>query len=260
MKIGTFDVLNLAFPGITFHNDQSCTHEEYAAKKSWIVTQLGRMGAHIVGFQGIWNEAALEGIAAEVGYDHVVVPGADSREGVLRSGPYVGLASRFPIVSVRSIVAFPVGVGSFGCPVLKARIRISRASFVTVFVVQLTHRAREAAAIRALVRETITGSADPVVVLGDLNDAVNAVTTERVTWRTPRKEPIWDRLLYSAWELHARPANGNLDHILLCERFVSVNPNRVGEVVDLRFFDEPLVTDRRPEGEHGQLVAEIRMG
>lgn len=323
MKIGTFNVLNLALPGVTFYGDERYTPAEYDDKKRWLVAQLGRMGADIVGFQEIWNEAALQDVCVAAGYEHVVVPGADDLAPILERGPFVGLASRFPMV-VTSIVDFPAdvdkvvdGVGlvrrAFSRPVLKARLELAPGSFVTVFVVHLKskgpivdpnakpddphedvlgkaraliRRASEAAALRFLVLETVTGTREPVVVLGDLNDGVNAVTTEMVTgsrpfrfWDRARKEPIWDRLLYSAWELHAARAtkdvsfthlyNGlydNLDHILVSEEFVSDNPDHVGTLVDLRYFNDHLIdstlTDpqkSRTVSDHGQLVAEIRM-
>lgn len=80
-----------------------------------------------------------------------------------------------------------------------------------------------------------------VVVLGDLNDGISAVTTEMVSGSRPfrfadavQKKPIWDALLYNAWILHAARSTKdvgfthiynclyeNLDHILVSQGFVA---------------------------------------
>lgn len=322
LKLGTFNVLNLALPEVTFYERERYTAQEYDKKRSWISSQLGRMGADVVGFQEVWQERALRDAAGHL-YPHVSAPGASSEGPSLTEGPFVGIASRHPLVSCDSITRFPPGldkaveglalpVRDFSRPVLRAKIALPEGRTMTFFVVHLKSkrpivdpqsprddpyeevlgkaralivRASEAAALRFLVLEATAGSSEPVVVVGDLNDGVSAVTTEMITgsepfhlWEKERKQPIWDRLLYSAWELHAERAikdvsfthiySGkyeNLDHILLSQEFVRTNPHRQGELVDLRYFNDHLLdvqlTDdkpRRTESDHGQLVAEIR--
>ena len=57
-----------------------------------------------------------------------------------------------------------------------------------------------------------------------------------------------------------------LDHILVSEEFFKLNPNAIGEVEYLRFFNDHLVdstlTDMREDrtiSDHGQVVATLRL-
>jgi Endonuclease/Exonuclease/phosphatase family len=328
IKVGTFNVLNLARPGERYYPDEApYSDAEFARKADWIGEQLRRMDADLVGFQEVFHEKALRDVCDRSGrFDgaEVIAPGAD---GV--SGPRLGLVTRLPLVEPpTSITDFPAGVdaavdglalpvGAFSRPVLRARVVLDTASgaTATVFVVHLKskrpivdpaaaehdpreealgkarsliRRAAEAAALRFLLLDELVGNAAPVIVLGDLNDAARAVSTDIVMGDSPSRfwpsdrevrEAYWDRLLYSAYELNARQIgrdvsythifNGhyeNLDHILDSEEFYGRNPDRVGEVVNLRYFNDHLVDSQlsndRPNriaSDHAQLVAEIRL-
>src|SRR3712207_3873971 len=329
VKVGTFNVLNLARPGEPYYPDEEpYSAAEYEEKAAWIAGQLGRMDADVVGFQEVFSEDALRDVcarSAEFGDDGTVVaPGADGD-----SGPRLGLASRLPLDGpVTTVPDFPAGldvavdgialpVGTFSRPVLRARVVLDPESgtTATVFVAHLKskrpirdpqapehdpreealgkaraliRRAAEAAALRFLVLEESIGNAQPVIVLGDLNDAARAVTTDIITGDSPSRfwprdpedrKAYWDRLLYSAYELTVRRTgrdvsythifNGhyeNLDHILVSQEFYERNPQRIAEVVNLRYFndhlfDSQLSNDRhdRITSDHAQLVAEIRL-
>jgi endonuclease/exonuclease/phosphatase family metal-dependent hydrolase len=151
----------------------------------------------------------------------------------------------------------------------------------------LVRRASEAAALRFLVLDEIVGNPRPAIVLGDLNDGTRAVTTDVVMgdepsrfWPRPEQKPAyWDRVLYSAHEINARLAgrdvsythifNGhyeNLDHILVSQEFYDRNPQRIGEVANVRYFNDHLFDGRlsnddrdRIVSDHAQLVAELRL-
>ena len=328
VKVGTFNVLNLARPGEPFYpDDKPYSAAEYEEKATWIAGQLGRMDADLVGFQEVFHEEALRDVCARSGQfpdGTVVAPGADGD-----SGPRLGLASRLALDGpVTSITDFPPGtdvavdgvglpVGTFSRPVLRARVVLDPAAdtTATVFVAHLKskrpirdprapehdpreealgkaraliRRAAEAAALRFLVLEEIVGNAQPAIVLGDLNDAARAVTTDVITGDSPSRfwpgdpdvrKAYWDRLLYSAYELTVRRTgrdvsythifNGhyeNLDHVLVSQEFYERNPQRIAEVRDLRYFNDHLVdsqlsNDRRDRiaSDHAQLVAEIHL-
>jgi predicted extracellular nuclease len=328
VKVGTFNVLNLAREGERFYPDEKpYTAAEYDQKATWIAGQLTRMQAQLVGFQEVFHEEALRDVCDRSGQfpdGTVVAPGADGA-----SGPRLGLASRLPIDEPVTIITdFPAGmdaaaeglalpVGTFSRPVLRARVVLDpeRGTTSTVFVAHLKskrpirdpqapehdpreealgkaraliRRAAEAAALRFLVLEEITGNAQPVIVLGDLNDAARAVTTDIIMGDSPSRfwpqdpedrQAYWDRLLYSAYELTVRRTgrdvsythifNGhyeNLDHILVSQEFYERNPQRIAEVMNLRYFNDHLVdsqlsNDRRDRtvSDHAQLVAEIRL-
>jgi predicted extracellular nuclease len=325
VKVGTFNVLNLARPGEQFYPDQRpYTLTEFDRKADWIAEQLRRMDADVVGFQEVFHAEALQEVCKRSGLytgGMVVAPGAD---GV--SGPRLGLATRIPVTEAASTVdRFPTGVdvpaegvalpvGNFSRPVLRARLRMDETREVTVFVVHLkskrpirkpgadehdpreealgkaralVRRASEAAALRFLVLDEIVGNPRPTIVLGDLNDATRAVTTDAVMgdepsrfWPRPEQKPAyWDRVLYSAHEINARLAgrdvsythifNGryeNLDHILVSQEFYDRNSQRIGEVANVRYFNDHLFDSRlsnddrdRIVSDHAQLVAELRL-
>jgi endonuclease/exonuclease/phosphatase family metal-dependent hydrolase len=325
IKVGTFNVLNLARPGEVFYDDQRpYSTTEFDRKADWIAEQLRRMDADVVGFQEVFHEEALQEVCSRSGLfsgGTVVAPGADGA-----NGPRLGLATRLPVTEAATTVdGFPPGldaavdglalpVGSFSRPVLRARVRLDATGELTVFVVHLKskrpirdpaagdhdpreealgkaraliRRASEAAALRFLLLDEIAGNARAAIVLGDLNDASRAVTTDIVMgdepsrfWPRPDEKPVyWDRVLYSAHEINSRLAgrdvsythifNGryeNLDHILVSQEFYDRNPQRIGEVANVRYFNDHLFDSRlsnddrdRIVSDHAQLVAEIRL-
>ena len=65
VKVGTFNVLNLARPGERYYPDEKpYSAAEYEKKAAWIVGQLGRMDADLVGFQEVFHEDALRDVCA----------------------------------------------------------------------------------------------------------------------------------------------------------------------------------------------------
>lgn len=330
VKLGTFNLLNLALPGEKFYdNEKVYSQGEYDKKIGWIAEQLRRMDADVVGFQEVWHEEALREAAARSGVYEGATVVAPRAEGA--AGPYLGLVSRLPVIEVSDpVVEFPLGldvpvdgialpVGNFSRPVLRARVRLDRPTGfppaeLSVFVAHLkskrplkaaaakdhdpleealgkarslVRRAAEAAALRFLLLAEIVDNRRPVVVLGDLNDDVRAVTTDIVMGDDPfflppgheQRPRYWDRLLYSAHEIHSRLAgqhvsyshvyNGQyqaLDHILVTQEFFGRNPDNIGDVIGLRYFNDHVVDSRltddrsnRVTSDHGQLVAEIRL-
>ncbi len=328
VKIGTFNLFNLARAGERYYPDQApYSAAEYERKAGWTAEQLRRMDADVVGFQEVFHEEALRDVCTRSGrFDGgtVVAPDADGE-----SGPRLGLASALPLAApATTITEFPAGldaavdglalpVGTFSRPVLRARVTLDpdRDLTATVFVAHLKskrpirdpqapehdpreealgkaraliRRAAEAAALRFLVLDEVVANAQPTIVLGDLNDAARAVSTDIVMGDSPsrfwpptpeEKQAYWDRLLYSAYEINARQVgrdvsytyifNGNyenLDHILVSQEFFDRNPRRIAEVATLRYFNDHLVDrrlsdDRRDRvvSDHAQLVAEIRL-
>lgn len=148
----------------------------------------------------------------------------------------------------------------------------------------LALRSGEALALRRLVLDYLQGNDDPVIVTGDLNDAIAAVTTEMVAGEMPfRGWPIdvrrgfWDVELYSAARSHLRRSeqssfythvfNGYysvLDHILISQEFFYRNPDRIGDINFVQVFNDHL-TDNSISGapslgdasDHGQIVVRL---
>ena len=237
--------------------------------------------------------------------------------------PRVGLATSLEVIGEpETFKHFPgeldlsyegkaIPIDRFSRPVLKVKIQLTKKQKVTLFVAHLKSkrpivhgdrndprqvalgearalliRSLEAAALRSLIVDEIENNKHPVILMGDLNDSVNAVTTRTISGMAPfrsmpqqLKQQMWDVLLYSTYEIQARQSlrdvnyshifNGNyeaLDHILVSQEFYRHNPKRIGEVEMLQFYNDHIVdetlTDEprgRIESDHGQVVATIRM-
>jgi hypothetical protein len=321
IRVGTFNLFNLVKVGEPYYSKPAYSQEEFDKKADWIRMQLRRMECNIVGFQEVFHEEALEEVVKCSGLftgGCVAAPGADG------SGPMVGLATSLPVVGeIQQFRDFPdeldfsidditIPIRKFGRPVLKAVLQINDDQNIAVFVAHLKSkrpivsedkehdpkeraigkarslivRAAESAALRSILVDEMKSTRMPVIVVGDLNDSVGAVTTDIVSgsppWRfLPRaqKEEIWDVLLYSAYSIQARQSyrdvgfshihNGryeSLDHIFVSEEFYVYNSDRIGAVEYLHFFNDHLADDTvssdrptRIKSDHGQLVATIRM-
>ncbi len=212
LKIGTFNLFNLAMHGEKYYN-RSYRKDEFDKKVSWISGQLNRMDADIVGFQEVFSQKALENVLKASGrYNgaHVKVSGRNGR------GPAVALASRYKIKDADIIFDFPkeavldvddieIPIYKFSRPVLRTRIELRPGLDVIVFVVHLKSkrpkidddvdahdprerakgharslmlRAAETTALRYLLLDAMQNTTLPVVVMGDFNDDGSAVTSK----------------------------------------------------------------------------------
>jgi endonuclease/exonuclease/phosphatase family metal-dependent hydrolase len=129
LVLATCNTLNLANPGRTFYaNQEPFGAEEYQRKVQWLGAMLRRLNADIVALQEVWDESALRDAVAASGlrYGHVGAPGTEHGA---QGTPRVGLATRWPVLEVRShaefaarqVVAVPeLGAhGAFERPVLE---------------------------------------------------------------------------------------------------------------------------------------------
>lgn len=148
----------------------------------------------------------------------------------------------------------------------------------------LALRAGESLALRRAVLAKMAGSSDPVIVVGDLNDEIGAVTTEIVggevpwrAWSFDTKEKFWDVEMYSAARAHMRRSEhasihthiynghyGTIDHVLVSQEFYYRNRDRIGDIHFVQCFNDHL-TDDSLQGapgigdasDHGQLVVRL---
>jgi endonuclease/exonuclease/phosphatase family metal-dependent hydrolase len=276
-----------------------------------------------VGFQEVFHEEALdEAITASGIYEDSEVLVGEEQDG--RLGPLNGLVSRYPVAAQGSINLFPdearleydgamVPIDRFTKPVIWADIGISDDRVARVFVVHLKSkrplftegadlndpkvrasgkakalilRAAESLALRCILVDKIKDTTTPVILLGDVNDAVHAVTSDIIAGSPPwrylpygRKQEIWDVLLYNVKDIQARRSyrdvyythifNGNyesLDHVFVSEEFVLPNPEHIGYVENVKvlndhLIDETLASEEIPnwQSDHGQVVATIQM-
>lgn len=134
-------------------------------------------------------------------------------------------------------------------------------------------RAAEAVALRTLILRSLDdagdGPGEPVILLGDLNDDTNSVTTGLIAGPTPpwywspqQKAPRRDVALTSVHDIMAERSLATvayshvydgrysiIDHIFVSRELLSAYADRVGAVMNVRMFNDHLVDDNlaRPE-------------
>jgi len=219
LKVGTFNLLNLVLPNTKYYGRSMYTSEEYDKKKEWILEQLDKMEADIIGFQEVFQEEALRDIVqAHPKYRNAEIVMGE-RKG---SSPAVAIVSIYPIKSYEVYLDFPeqlmvneleVPFKDFSRPILKAEVEIKEGLTFSVFVAHLKSkrplipndvedrhdpieiskgqarslllRASEANALRMILMEELQHRTKPVIVLGDLNDTHTSVTTQIISGQSP---------------------------------------------------------------------------
>jgi endonuclease/exonuclease/phosphatase family metal-dependent hydrolase len=219
----------------------------------------------------------------------------------------------FPEGFELSVSGLPGPIKAFSRPVLQADLELPGGQEFTVLVAHLKSkrpmvaegheatardlalgsarslivRSAEAYALRCIVLNLMQGTRRPVILLGDLNDSALAVTTTIISGTPPlnhlppeKKQPIWDVLLYNAFDIQARQNarrdvsyshifNGyydTLDQIYVSQEFNRLNAERLAEVEYVHYFNDHLM-DRtlsregggRIQSDHGQVVATLRL-
>ncbi len=244
IKVGTFNLLNLALAGRTFYGHQSYNPEEYARKQQWIRQQLTKMDADIIGFQELFDEQALKDLISDFpAYKAAHICVSQKKGG----GPAVALLSKYPIVASTVYTHFPdkldidgleVPFEQFSRPVLSATIQVKKDLQLQVFVAHLKSkrplvpagidrhdpreqakgsarslllRACESNALRSIMLDSLEKTNLPHIALGDFNDTHTAVTTQIISgqapprnWPNKHKRKAWDIVLYHAKDIQAR--------------------------------------------------------
>ncbi len=325
-RIGTFNLYNLILPNTTYYGNRKLSQKMFDRKIAWIAGQLRSMNSSIIGFQECFNAQALQQALGASGiYPDAQVVAADRTDpGDGSPLPANALVSLFPIVSSHMISQFPprarvtyggqtVPIEEFSRPVLYARVQIHE-HLAHVFVAHLKskrpmiedgedakdplvealgktrsliRRAAEAVALRTMILDITRNTSAPVIVLGDLNDDVRAVTNDVISgsepWRNLRfedKKRIWDVYLYNVKDIVSRRSyqdvyythiyNGHfdsLDHIFVSEEWIAENRSgRIGVVEGVRLFNDHLIDDTQIndptpvwQSDHAQVVAQIEL-
>jgi endonuclease/exonuclease/phosphatase family metal-dependent hydrolase len=244
IRFATFNVCNLALPGVKYYDDQPpYSVAEYDAKVSWIAEHLDRLDADIIGFQEIFSQTALRDVLARTtkyrGATHI---GAEP-EGGDRLTPSVALISRFPLAAnaihytelpLHLSVNLPDTasvVNRFTRPVLHAQIAVSAHITVHVFVCHLKskrpdfraesctddpdqadlgslrslfRRGAEALGMRRLVTDCLHTYGAPVVVMGDFNDIAGSVSTQLVMGGWRHNNSSLSTRLFECYRIQAR--------------------------------------------------------
>lgn len=151
LRFATFNVCNLALPGVKYYEDQiPYSVAEYDAKTSWIAQQLDALDADVIGLQEIFSQAALKDVLAKTQrYRDAHHVGFDPDTLADHLTPSVALISRLPVMTGATTfkllpnnlaVSLP-GVANlvqhFTRPILHAKIEVLPDLAIHVFVCHL---------------------------------------------------------------------------------------------------------------------------
>ncbi|AKJ30026.1 endonuclease [Caldimonas brevitalea] len=140
----------------------------------------------------------------------------------------------------------------------------------------LIMRGSEAVALRELVVSLLHNTRDPVILMGDLNDAPHAVTSQIVaaTSAVAFDREARDTALFHAYDVQSEPAlrrdvayshvhQGSpetLDQIWVSEEFVTSSRFALGDVRRVEYFNDHLHEGRdRTRSDHGFVRALLRL-
>ena len=151
LRFATFNVCNLAPPGMKFYDDQvPYSQDEYETKTAWIAQQLDRLDADVIGLQEIFSQAALRhALAKTKGYRDAQHVGFDPDPAADHLTPSVALVSRLPLAgAARAVAPLPQGlsvalpgvrnpVTRFTRPILQAQVQAASDLRINVFVCHL---------------------------------------------------------------------------------------------------------------------------
>jgi endonuclease/exonuclease/phosphatase family metal-dependent hydrolase len=307
LRIATLNCLNLALPGRRcYAGVEPYTADEYIAKTQWLAAMLDRLAADVVLLQEVFHEQALSDVVRQTaGGAHqwsLAAPLAAQDN----DKPRVGVVWRRPArLSWQSIAGFPPGCAvevpekgpytAFSRPLLQAELVLpgddAPLSIVGVHLKSrrpdflpgeneadptaaaraqlrsLIRRGAEAAALRGLVVALQAKRRAALVVAGDFNDTVDAVTTQIVAGPLAGDEAAREvsPRLFDAFELAAPVASvaggmpapltqlgdegaARIDHVLLSEEFVPGAALPAGRVAAVEVLADHLVERRRGGG------------
>ena len=140
----------------------------------------------------------------------------------------------------------------------------------------LMMRGAEAAALRSVVVDLLEHTREPLVVMGDFNDAPHSVTTQLIaaTSEVAHDKAARDVALFNAYEMQGEQALKKdvayshihqgypdvLDQILVSEEFVATSRHNLGDVRRVDYFNDHLHEGHdRTRSDHGFVRALLRL-
>ncbi|CAM2785447.1 endonuclease/exonuclease/phosphatase family protein [Vibrio rarus] len=104
-KISTFNLFNyLAPPGAYYEFENIYTRQQWQDKQQWLSRQIERSDADIIGFQEIFSPDELQQQLKTLGYNYFAcVDTPVIKDDFIHSEPVVGIASRYPLLSVTAV-------------------------------------------------------------------------------------------------------------------------------------------------------------
>lgn len=219
IRFATFNVLNLAMPGLRFYDGiEPYTQEQYDAKVAWLAQKFDQLDADVIALQEVFSQEAVDDVLARtVRYRDARHIGFEPEPGKLT--PSVALISRLPLAGpIAKHLELPRGLSvplpdsdspmtCFTRPVLQVPVQMPGGVVLNVFVVHLKskrpdyrtgdsendpgsigaavlrsmiRRGAEALGLRYLLTDFAAGQRRPLMVMGDFNDVADAVPTQLV--------------------------------------------------------------------------------
>ncbi|GGI21473.1 endonuclease/exonuclease/phosphatase family protein [Oxalicibacterium faecigallinarum] len=151
LRFATFNVCNLALPGVKYYDDQPpYSPDEYETKIRWIAQQLDRLDADVIGLQEIFSQVAIKDVLARTRlYRDAHHVGVDPDPAAEKLTPSVALISRLPIAEGAGVIGklphqlaitlpgVPHPVTDFTRPILHAEIIVSPSLSIDTYVCHL---------------------------------------------------------------------------------------------------------------------------
>jgi predicted extracellular nuclease len=219
IRFATFNVLNLARPGLRFYDGiEPYTEQQYDAKISWLARQFDRLDADVIALQEVFSQEAVRDVMARSErYRDAIHIGFEPEPGKLT--PSVALVTRLPLagepakhLDMPRGLAVPLldlkeAMNRFTRPVLQVPVQLAPGLALNIFVVHLkskrpdyrtndnetdpasvgaavlrsmVRRGAEALGLRYLLTDFASGRRVPMMVMGDFNDVADAVPTQMV--------------------------------------------------------------------------------
>lgn len=151
IRFATFNVCNLALPGVSFYdNVPPYTPEEYEAKLNWLACKIDEIDADVIAFQEIFSQSALRNVLARTRhYREAHHAGFDPDPAIEPLTPSVALVSRLPFAAtpasyhglppavLASLAPQTLPLTRFTRPLLHVPVQITAELKVNVLVVHL---------------------------------------------------------------------------------------------------------------------------
>ncbi len=208
--------------------------------------------------------------------------------------------AEFPLLLLTQLANGVTSISNFTRPILQVQIAVSPQLTIHVFVVHLKskrpdfHRGEyeddpyhngianlrsairrdtEALGLRYLLTDLNQAKRVPLVVMGDFNDVLDAISTQLVMGVGRHGKNDFENRLFDAYRIQSQrdplrdvgystvhdDCYQTIDHILVSEQFHPQSCFTLGEVMDVRYLNDHL-SQRPPEAsDHGQVVARIKL-
>jgi endonuclease/exonuclease/phosphatase family metal-dependent hydrolase len=151
IRFATFNVCNLALPGVSFYdNVPPYTPEDYEAKLNWLARKIDEIDADVIAFQEIFAQSALRDVLVRTrNYREAHHAGIDPDPAIVPLTPSVALVSRLPFAAapttyhglppavLANLAPQALPLTRFTRPILHVPVQITPELKVNILVVHL---------------------------------------------------------------------------------------------------------------------------